>query len=243
MAIPFPQRSPLESCVLGYRFRPNCGDAVAATACCRRCVFVSASITKCAISCMTGRRTSIWYSARRTGNLISVTSPISLEEYDIRLPDRERTQLRRITASRASTRRFAVMALKAKACMTAHQRALPRLYDELNSSHLIVHGAPTKLSPLGFAMVNAGRKILLSPDLNKKNRSPIPNGAHTQPRDAQLAIDKIKQLPRRSKAGDFLATMQLAITIIDMANDGATVQDGFRSHQRLSRAKFIITMQ
>lgn len=34
-----------------------------------------------------------------------------------------------------------LMALEAKACMTAHQRALPRLYDELNSSHLTVHGA------------------------------------------------------------------------------------------------------
>jgi uncharacterized RmlC-like cupin family protein len=34
-----------------------------------------------------------------------------------------------------------LIALEAKACMTAHVKALPRLYDELNSSHQCVHGS------------------------------------------------------------------------------------------------------
>jgi len=58
--------------------------------------------------------------------------------------------------------------MEAKACMTAHQRALPRLYDELNSSHLTVHGAADHAIAAGFVMVNAATKFL-STDLNKKN--------------------------------------------------------------------------
>jgi hypothetical protein len=42
-----------------------------------------------------------------------------------------------------------LMALEAKACMTAHQRALPRLYDELNSSHSTVHGANDQAIAVG----------------------------------------------------------------------------------------------
>lgn len=33
-----------------------------------------------------------------------------------------------------------LVAMEAKAAMTAHTKARPRLYDELNSSHLTVHG-------------------------------------------------------------------------------------------------------
>lgn len=115
------------------------------------------------------------------------------------------------------------MALEAKACMTAHQRALPRLYDELNSSHLTVHGASEQAIAVGFTMVNIADRYL-SPDLNKKNRMTDPEWSeHKQPRDAQLAIGKISQLPRRSKVGD-VGYDALAIVVIDMPNDGTTVK-------------------
>jgi len=106
--------------------------------------------------------------------------------------------------------------------MTAHQRALPRFYDELNSSHLTVHGASEQAIAVGFAMVNvAGR--YLSPDLNKKNRVDDPDwSVHDQPRAAQLAIDKAKQLPRRSNVGG-TGYDALSIVVIDMANDGSPV--------------------
>jgi hypothetical protein len=57
--------------------------------------------------------------------------------------------------------------------MTAHQRALPRLYDELNSSHTTVHGASDHAIAAGFAMINIAPRYL-SPDLNKKNRASNP---------------------------------------------------------------------
>lgn len=116
-----------------------------------------------------------------------------------------------------------IMALEAKACMTAHQRALPRLYDELNSSHLTVHGASDQAIAVGFTMVNLADRYL-SPDLNKKNRLTDPEWSeHRQPRDAQLAIDKIKQLPRRAKVGD-VGYDALSIVVVDMPNDGTPVE-------------------
>ena len=111
------------------------------------------------------------------------------------------------------------MALEAKAAMTAHQRALPRFYDELNSSHLTVHGATDQAIAAGFVMVNAA-ETYLSPDLNKKNRATDPQWSrHNQPRDAQITVDKVRQLPKRSKTGD-VGYDALAIVLVDFVNDG-----------------------
>ncbi len=143
-------------------------------------------------------------------------------EYGIELSDDETTELEALPALLGATVGTVLMALEAKACMTAHQRALPRLYDELNSSQLTVHGATDQAIAAGFAMVNvAGR--YLSPDLNKGNRATEPVwSTHNQPRDAKLAVEKIRQLPRRSRTGD-VGYDALAIVVVDCANDGSPV--------------------
>jgi hypothetical protein len=46
---------------------------------------------------------------------------------------------------------------------------------------------------------------------------------HDQPRDAGLAIDKVRQLPRRSKPGD-VGYDAVAIVVIDCPNDGSAVK-------------------
>lgn len=143
--------------------------------------------------------------------------------YDIVLTDDERSMLDRLPTLIRAPVGSVIMALEAKACMTAHQRALPRLYDELNSSHLTVHGSSDQAIAVGFTMVNIADRYL-SPDLNKRNRSTEPEwSTHRQPRDAQLAIDKIKQLPRRSKVGD-VGYDALSIVVVDMPNDGTPVE-------------------
>ena len=143
--------------------------------------------------------------------------------YDIELTPQERQILDALPTLTRAPVGSVVMALEAKACMTAHQRALPRLYDELNSSHLTVHGSSDQAIAVGFAMVNLAERYL-SPDLNKKERAANPEWSlHKQPRDAQLAINKIKQLPRRSKAGD-TGYDALSIVVIDMPNDGSPVR-------------------
>jgi hypothetical protein len=116
-----------------------------------------------------------------------------------------------------------LVALEAKACMTAHQRALPRLYDELNSSHLTVHGAHDLAIAAGFVMINASDRFL-SPDLNKKNRAHDPDwSTNEQPKSVNITIDKVTQLPRRSKPGTE-GYDALSIVIIDCLNDGSPVK-------------------
>lgn len=142
--------------------------------------------------------------------------------YGIQLTDEERGILASIPDLSRAPVGSVLVALEAKACMTAHQRALPRLYDELNSSHLTVHGSSEQAIAVGFAMVNIARRYL-SPDLNKRNRTAEPEwSVHDQPRSAQLAIDKVKQLPRRSNPTGS-GYDALSIVVVDMPNDGSSV--------------------
>lgn len=146
-----------------------------------------------------------------------------IEDYEIVLNDAERARLDELPSLHEAEVGAVLMALEAKACMTAHQRALPRLYDELNSSHATVHGATNQAIAAGFAMVNVASNYL-SPDLNKKNRSVDPEvSIHNQPRDAELAVSKIRQLPRRSSI-DVGGYDALAIVVVDCANDGSDVR-------------------
>lgn len=144
------------------------------------------------------------------------------DKYEVQLTPHEKAELDGLPLLRQAPVGTVMAALEAKACMTAHQRALPRLYDELNSSHLTVHGATDQAIAAGFVMVNMAARYL-SPDLNKANRASSPEwSTHKQPRDAQLAVDKVRQLPRRSKTGD-TGYDAFSIVVIDCANDGSPI--------------------
>ena len=95
--------------------------------------------------------------------------------YDIDLTSRERAALESLPKLVRAPVGSVIMALEAKACMTAHQRALPRLYDELNSSHLTIHGSSDQAIAVGFTMVNLAEQYL-SPD-----QSECPGMEPTQP--------------------------------------------------------------
>ena len=146
-----------------------------------------------------------------------------IDNYGIILSVNEKEVLSSLPNLRRTPVGSVLMALEAKACMTAHQRALPRLYDELNSSHQTVHGSSEQAIAVGFAMINAAENYL-SPDLNKAFRASHPEWSkHNQPRDAMLAIEKVRQLPRRAKTGD-QGYDAFSIAVIDMQNDGSTVR-------------------
>jgi hypothetical protein len=105
------------------------------------------------------------------------------------------------------------LAVEAKACMTAFTKSYPRLYDELNSSHAVIHGASNRALAVGLAIVNIATEF----------QSPV--GAmnrHNQPKDALGAIAKVEQLPRR--AGDEGTGYDgLGIVLVHLRNDGSTV--------------------
>jgi hypothetical protein len=158
-----------------------------------------------------------------TGSVRSQANLCSLQaDYGVALADHERAELAALPTLRKGPVGAVLMALEAKACMTAHQRALPRLYDELNSSHATVHGATAEAIAVGFAMVNIAEHYL-SPDLNKENLATSPRwSAHRQPRDASLAIEKLRQLPRRTTVTEN-GYDAFSIAVVEMCNDGSDV--------------------
>ncbi len=105
------------------------------------------------------------------------------------------------------------LALEAKACMTAFSKSYPRLYDELNSSHAVIHGASNRALAVGLAIINTATEFV----------SPVgARNHHRQPQAALGAIEKVEQLPRRS--GDEGAGYDgLGIILVDLINDGSPV--------------------
>lgn len=105
------------------------------------------------------------------------------------------------------------LAVEAKACMTAFTKSYPRLYDELNSSHAVIHGSSNRALAIGLAIVNMASEF----------RSPVGgSNRHRQPQDALGAIAKVEQLPRR--AGDEgVGYDGLGIVLVHLVNDGSPV--------------------
>jgi hypothetical protein len=113
-----------------------------------------------------------------------------------------------------------LMALEAKAAMTAHQRAEPRLYDELNSSHLTVHGASRQALAVGLVIVNVSTTFV-SPDLNKTPGASRVVSQHTQPAAAAGVIRKVREIPRRAGTqGE--GYDGLGVVVVSSTNDGLT---------------------
>lgn len=117
------------------------------------------------------------------------------------------------------------IALEAKACMTAHVKALPRLHDELNSSHLAIHGSSSSAIAIGFVQLNNSDSFISS---NPKNVDRIMAGlepevtVHKQPNASLRVLEMLAQLPRRSGNGQ-VGFDALGVVVIDFKNDGGPV--------------------
>ena len=143
-------------------------------------------------------------------------------KYKIALTPAEASELAALPPLQEAPVGTVLVALEAKACMTAHQKALPRLYDELNSSHLTVHGAHDLAIAAGFIAINAAPRFL-SPSRNAPfDADRLIWNQHKQPKCIEITTEKVRQLPRRSKPGEN-GYDALAITVIDCVNDGSPV--------------------
>lgn len=143
--------------------------------------------------------------------------------YQIDLTPAEATELERLPALREGPVGNVLVALEAKACMTAHQKALPRLYDELNSSHQTIHGAHDSAIAAGLVMINCADRFL-SPGRNPDLKTSAPNWTgHKQPTSTEITVDKVKQLPRRSQTG-VSGYDSLGIVVVECLNDGSPVR-------------------
>ena len=135
-------------------------------------------------------------------------------EYQIVLTDEDRDVLGDLPKLYEAPVGAVHCAVEAKACMTEHMKARPRLYDELNSSQQTIHGATDVAIAVGFVMVNVATTYV-SP-----GRMGTPS-VHRQPDVTARVIEKLKELPRRTSTGEegFDA---LAIAVVDCRNDGTT---------------------
>jgi hypothetical protein len=143
-------------------------------------------------------------------------------QYHVVLDNAQQSRLQSLPSVHRAPVGAVLMALEAKAAMTEHVKALPRFYDELNSSHQIVHGASNQALAVGLAMVNAAQTFV-SPDRNKVPGAPKVVSKHDQPRVATAAVNMVRnKLPRRSGASG-VGYDGLTILVVSAANDGTPV--------------------
>jgi hypothetical protein len=146
-----------------------------------------------------------------------------VDAYTIDLTAKERKLLAQLPQIPLSGVQTALVAMEAKAAMTEFGKARPRLYDELNSSHLTIHGDTDPSIAAGFAMVNLADSFV-SPLRNPWSLSAhAPHvSSHRQPQDATSVIEKVKQLPRRSATGG-TGFDALGLVLMECRNDGSPV--------------------
>jgi hypothetical protein len=171
----------------------------------------------------TGRKKDLDLVIARPAGLMTKTKPRTFADlalrYDVVLTAAQQQSLNALPILHEGPVGAVLMALEAKAAMTAHGKAQPRLYDELNSSHLTVHGASRQALAVGLVMVNASTTFI-SPDMQEPGKPPVIS-THPQPSAAAGIIDKVKEIPRRggTRTEGFDG---LAIVVVSMVNDGVT---------------------
>jgi hypothetical protein len=158
--------------------------------------------------------------ARPSGPATKETLADLAQRYRVVLDSAQRTRLAALPELRRAPVGAVLMALEAKAAMTEHVKALPRLYDELNSSHQTVHGASRQALAVGLVMVNAA-STFVSPDLNKTPGAAVVLSKHSQPAASAAVVAKVKEIPRRT-ASTTEGYDGLGIIVISAINDGTT---------------------
>lgn len=142
-------------------------------------------------------------------------------EYGISLTDAARRALAALPHFPVSDVGSVLIALEAKATMTKHVGALPRLYDELNSSHLATHGNSPGALAIAYVQINAATEFFSS--VANRNKPPAEFFAwhHKQPEATERVLEKIEQLPRRSHSSE-VGFDGLGVTVLDFRNDGTS---------------------
>ncbi len=141
------------------------------------------------------------------------------KSWHIVLSDDDRERLRALPDLPVVAVGNVLVALEVKACMTEFAKAGPRLHDELNSSHLIVHAASNEAIAVGLVILNLARRFK-SPSRNPGADDATVWNSHKQPRDAGLVIRKLVDLPRRPNTSE-VGYDAFGVIGIDCENDGA----------------------
>lgn len=93
-----------------------------------------------------------------------------------------------------------LISCEAKTVMTEHGKSQPRVFDELGSSHEIVHQGDRSAIAAGVTVVNIA-KTFVSP-LRQKNTEKLHISKHKQPQAAEGMIRHLRGLPLRDNIDD-----------------------------------------
>lgn len=89
-----------------------------------------------------------------------------------------------------------LVSCEAKTVMTEHHKSQPRVYDELNSSHRIVHDGRRDAIAAGITVVNIATTFA-SPLRNRRSGLPLHVTVHKQPQAAERMVRHLRGLPIR----------------------------------------------
>lgn len=115
-----------------------------------------------------------------------------------------------------------LLALESKACMTAHTKAAPRLFDELTSAAQCINGSAEGAIAVGHAIINSA-PAFVSSDRNKATKGKgFAVSRDPQPDSWTKAVNTVRRLAVRGHATD-RGYDAIGITMLDFANDGSDV--------------------
>jgi hypothetical protein len=109
-----------------------------------------------------------------------------------------------------------LIACEATTCMTEHGKSQPRIFDELGSSHEIVHQGDREAIAAGITVVNIASSFV-SP-LRQKGRE-LHVSKHKQPHAAERMINHLRGLPIRDTT-DGTGFDAYATIVVDCDNQG-----------------------
>lgn len=165
------------------------------------------------------------------------TKKLTFSEYGanagIKLNEEEAAELAALPLLHAAAVSTVLVALEAKACMTEHVKAQPRLFDELASSFQTVHGDTNSAIAAAFVMINSAESFI-SPDRNRKKvrAGKFIVNTHKQPSAAHVTLAKMLQLPRRSNEQE-RGFDALGITMVQCRNDGSNISVDAKRNARV----------
>jgi len=110
-----------------------------------------------------------------------------------------------------------ILSCEAKSAMTEHSKSQPRIYDELSSSHEIIHQADAKALAAGVVVVNIAAEFV-SPTRQFPGQ-PVCVSKHKQPHAAARMISHLRRLPIRSTEGA-VGFDAFAIIVVNCDNVG-----------------------
>lgn len=109
------------------------------------------------------------------------------------------------------------MSVEAKQCMTEHSKTKPRIFDELSSSHEIVHQGDPHAIAAGIVVVNIASRFA-SP-LRQEQEGPLSFTDHRQPHVAESMVQHLRGLKMR-EGGGVVGFDAFATIVVDCDNVG-----------------------